>query len=273
MSLLPEPVDLFTGFISTKKMLKSVSEEVLFIHHNKFGFILDYILAPIFVHKRGYLFDSRITYRGVDLIFAQAPYDTNCNPNFDQIGSGTEAFFNRVNKKSVELYGFALPYVRITNESSDIRLTTKDDFKNETFRGIISSLLKRDSPQSSCFAKYHVTTVKRPESHKLSASMYWPIAETLVYKYVPSQEVIDFVVYICSCIGIWFGLSAHSFMHGIAANYLLIRGERKPVGIKKDRCDRCPYKTRVFNMMRVFNMKMELMRQIQAQHTHLLSEI
>ena len=67
-----------------------------------------------------------------------------------------------------------------------------------------------------CHTKYFITSgrvIQNDENVKIFLS--WPQTEKLLLRYVSEQDWIDFIVYIGSCIGFWFGLSILSVMNGL----------------------------------------------------------
>ena len=93
------------------------------------------------------------------------------------------------------------------------------EFTNDTISDQVKSLLASSNARvRACVTNYFITTANALASNDSSFAVYWPIEETTTLTYVPQQDLIDYIVYVCSSIGIWFGLSLYS-----AVNYILQR--------------------------------------------------
>ena len=76
----------------------------------------------------------------------------------------------------------------------------------------------------TCTIKFIDTTAELLNVKKSYVALYWPQNEILSLLYAPDQELIDYVVYIGSCIGIWFGLSAFSF-HDLITLLMMLKSK------------------------------------------------
>lgn len=154
-----------TGFVYqlffNMDRLSNITEEVYIISDPGSANLLDFTLAEMYHHKPDHITALQLSYRGVSLKLMERPYDTNCNRKFGRNLSATEAHFEDANRKHIRAFDIALPYVMLTNESSTARVMLGRDFLNISLRDNLSKLLKRNSSETSCFKRYHVTNIKR----------------------------------------------------------------------------------------------------------------
>lgn len=224
------------------------------VHIPTSSFMLDSVLSK----SRETQFDgypsSEISYREFNRIKMGPPYQPKCNPNNDQYGTEKEMQFHEINRQAMLKYGIITPFVRFYNSSSDLFVPSYLDFRNETFVRILNNLLDRvPQPEAVCKFKFLVTwIIPYSDSKEFFASIFWPASETLLIVYVPDQDLIDYIVYVCSCIGIWFGLSFYSTYDGILHLQNFIRRKSNTNNIHGN----CECKQLIQNI----NMKIRLIR-------------
>lgn len=142
------------------------------------------------------------------------PYDTMCLPPPNNSKSWYGYMMGQIDQKAMKLYNFSIPFK--PTFKADLRVTKIMNFlafKNRTLTYLIDNLMKKYYKHiTTCNTLYYVTRSKYIPDNEASFATFWTQDEKIVLRYSPEQELIDFIVYVCSCIGIWFGLSAYSFL-------------------------------------------------------------
>lgn len=67
----------------------------------------------------------------------------------------------------------------------------------------------------SCSVDYYVTRIGTSYGSSIGINIHWPRYSHLYIQHVPSQDPIDFLLYLCSSFGIWLGVSILSMSHGL----------------------------------------------------------
>ena len=93
----------------------------------------------------------------------------------------------------------------------DYPMITRTKLRNETFVHLFrKEAEKAENPPLSCKFKYIVTRVYAYQATFPAANVYWPQDSRNDIRYFPSFPATDYIIYVCSSIGIWFGLSVLS---------------------------------------------------------------
>ena len=137
------------------------------------------------------------------------PYDTNCNPEYNQEDCNINCLAQPLSKIN------RLSYSRfIKNSSLDIKILNVKDVKNDTL--FDAAWLAIETCNKKCFlmpcfaaaAFTEISGYHNPENDGyLKLISMVPTKPALVIYSIPSTNPIDFFLYICNCFGIWFGLS------------------------------------------------------------------
>lgn len=207
------------GFAFNPKYFNSIGKVVSAIHLNDSSYMFDYVFAPTILRTS---LDRRltveVTYREFNRLKKGSPYEPICDPKSDKFGSEYERRFAIFNEL-LKVRNHVSPFVK-TYEPLDIHYPTYNDFKNATFLNMFTDILgKVERIDPSCKFKSFKTDSVAHDHERMRVKVNWPVSETFSVKYIPDQDFIDFIVYICSCIGIWFGLSFYSFHDGIVELY------------------------------------------------------
>ena len=157
-----------------------------------------------------------MTFREIDMKFMKSPYDTHCDDLPGNYTTGQEYSLDKVNEAISKRYQFVTPFRPIYNHSMQDRMMLDIHFRdNKTMRTEVNSLSQKYGNLKGCITKFVDTTAELLDERRPYVAVYWPQDEKLSVRYVPDQELIDYIVYIGSCIGVWFGLSVFSVNDGI----------------------------------------------------------
>ena len=150
---------------------------------------------------------SRITIFGdsIDINRLPAPYDTECTPGHDR----ETCYENCMNDKfriinRVTWSGFH-------TEKLDLKMLTPVDFQNKTISVFANesfeecySLCKL---RTECVTQFTRTTIQEYQSGQLSFASVLPSQPHMSVYAIPVLNVIEYIVQVGSCFGMWFGLS------------------------------------------------------------------
>lgn len=139
------------------------------------------------------------------------PYKTNC---FDYKGSfkhgKDDCIHNCMVKKTVD-FSRKWPFSIITTARANVSLITVDDMQNRTFSRIyneINTLCAQQCSKEECISGSYLTnllevTVENDLGIRVLSSSEVSFNVILL----PKLEIIEFIVYVFSCTGIWLGAS------------------------------------------------------------------
>ena len=193
-----------------EKVLQCATSLSFSVHTRGSSHIYDSVFASNHFHSGNKYPASRIFYREVEKIQLKAPYNTKCVDIPGNYTTGYEYSLDKVNAEMKFRTGFVIPFVPTPSGNSSYRLLQEIDLRNESIKNLFNSILYKHKPLNGCRTKFVATTAELFGSNKPYVSIFWPVNEKLFLSYTADQELIDFVVYIGSCVGIWFGLSAYS---------------------------------------------------------------
>lgn len=163
------------------------------------------------IRQSNYLF---VFYRFHKMHRLPPPYDTWCT--YDDKEEIHECLRQcRINGMK-EINRF--PSTEMTSEPLHIKPLSYNDFQNiatrEAVRRIISNC-RSTCRRLHCLTQYATTTIQAQyvQSHNTSTfvKVMIPEAASVVVTSHARMYLLDFIVYMCSCFGVWFGLSFASF--------------------------------------------------------------
>lgn len=254
-TLTPGSLGLIFRIFLNPKYFHSIRKVNQAVEDTKSSNMLNFIFSKEKYSTASNQPSTEVTYRMVSRQMLEAPYDSKCVKEYDKYGSAVEYFLSRANEISMKEYKIATPFVPIYDSNSNSRILFPYDYLNNTITNTISNLVEYDW-QTSCFCKYFSTRITIRNVNRLSASVYWPFGEMLSFTYVPVQDLIDYIVYVCSCVGIWFGLSAYSVYDGILFAGNMIK-KNETVIQTRNICRKCNC-----SRLRNVEMKIHLIRQL-----------
>ena len=165
------------------------------------------------VHDESTLISNyfRLYYVRFQVELLPPPYDTHCssyNPRHMCIRNCLTKKISVLNK---------LPFTEIFSEPLDIKPVSQKDLYNqtvETLIGKVHALCSKKCIHRPCALTYTSTSfeasLNRPLGLALKFEIFVPKSPTTKIISKPLSTFVEFAVYVCSCIGIWFGVSVHS---------------------------------------------------------------
>ena len=174
---------------------------------------------PVFRFKSYLVQDSstlisnlyRMFHSGYQVKLLSYPYDTDCtndNPKRDcsrKCIIAKSLILNRV------------PFSEIVARELDIKPVSPDDLNNKTVEDTIGKAhiyCSNNCRRDPCFSSFSTTSIQPIRSDTVGNSMRFEIftPETPITSIdtEPSLPFTEFIIYSCSCIGLWFGISIFS---------------------------------------------------------------
>ena len=194
------------------EIFKNVGAISISVHTNGSSKLYDSVFASNHYFSDDKYPGLRVSYREVKRTLLKAPYGRGCLDAPKNYSTGSEYYIYQLNEYLSHNYGFISPFAPIYNHSSRYKVLHHESFKHKNISDLVITIMEKQSKyKHTCTIKFVDTTAELLNVDKSYVALYWPQNEMLSLMYVPDQELIDYVVYIGSCIGIWFGLSAYSF--------------------------------------------------------------
>lgn len=204
-SLSPESSGLIYRVNLNEKIFGDVDFYSMFLHGNETSKLYDSMFSP----KRYYFLTPNVTYDllNIDITFSsvtktnlKSPYDTGCN-DIPGYSSSAEYFFAQLRDKVMKEMGYVDSFTAI-RENYPYPLLSVVDFKNKSL-----GLPNVRDIAPFCKSHYYVSRTMIGSGKQMKVGIFWPEDNSITVNHIADQALIDYIIYICSSIGIWFGLS------------------------------------------------------------------
>lgn len=157
----------------------------------------------------------QLAYALVSIRRLPAPYTTNCRDyNASGFASINDCIKECLVAKTLSMFD-KLPFTTIATEKSDKKHINGADIANLTFSKILNDLENgcgSNCKHLDCIEQYSLTSVLKEEVGEddsvLSFIVYVPRDPTFNITYHPKLTLTEYLIYVFSCFGTWFGLSA-----------------------------------------------------------------
>ena len=238
----------FSMKISTLLQTISFSDYLLF--SNNFGAIFYVILnlklfgnarrLSLYVHNSGSVeqLDSgiehnyiipgtshhpRISYHTLQIRRLDPPYDTKCG-HYSKESSQIDTIVKKVQQETVRIFNKSTPAAHIYSPINTTLLSFSNLHSNDIDREIYRKIVSR-SKQGMPNSCYYETTIPKVYSvvHKyFGATVMWPDGFSIKISSHAKLVLLDYLVYVSSSIGLWYGLSACDIFKAFG-NLLLVK--------------------------------------------------
>lgn len=145
----------------------------------------------------------------------QYPYDTNRRsiPGYKTISDYQMELLTNLtimHLKRVHTFNFVYDHYKLP-------IITPLMLANESFHDMFSELetMSRKGSNTNCDVTLHMTSSIQKAGHGARVSIQWPNENGMFVMSIPCYDFIDFMIYVLSSIGIWFGLSIFSIATSI----------------------------------------------------------
>lgn len=228
-SLTPEISGLLYRLYFDENYFGNVRYYSTYLHGKNTSRLYDSMYTAKKFHHRNStgLLNVDLTYSAVENLYLPSPYDTHCRdvPGYD---SRSRLFYQKVRVQLVESLHRVDSFDFIEKDYNYPLLGMKS-FLNETILSKVNDILSKTRLEPHfCYNHYYVSRLTVGISDSILLGVYWPEDYFTRIEHVKDQLLIDFVVYICSSIGIWFGLSFCSL--STLVETFLVKNGTKPAG-------------------------------------------
>ena len=140
------------------------------------------------------------------------PYDTDCNP--DELGDWMHCFHNCIKKAMKKVH--RLPWSVFIEDGSEAKILSWNDMKNKSilryFRDERVKCRVLCGHRNSCNYIYTRTKAVLHSNHygSFRVSAMTPFGPDIYITANPRMILIEFIVHVGSCFGLWFGISVLS---------------------------------------------------------------
>ena len=206
------PGDIYQLWMS--EVFKETTTVSAYIHSQSSSAIFDIALSPTkFFEDSAGTNDSisvDVTFSPMDTQLLPPPFTTMCrNLSF---ASGEERVLSEMREQLITDFQKVDTFSPIFKPYKYSMLTIRD-LGNQKVYQVAKNFtdLAKEAPRV-CFLQYHVTKTFAYREETPSTAIFWPQDPGILIKTLPDFELIDFIVYIFSSIGVWFGLSIFSIL-------------------------------------------------------------
>ena len=220
-ALAPEMSGLMYKLFFRKELFSKVTSFSSFVHGSRTSLTGDSILSQ----RKQFnslnpedLFSLAVSFGSIERSLLPPPYDTDCR-SIDGI-DGSEYFFKGLRRMIIDKVGLIdsfIPIIEKNHNSSNLALLGPEYLINQSIVDRIVEI-KTDLNKNykiACHAHHYVSTQEVEYGSDVAVGVYWPNGYFINVNYVEDQLLIDYIVYVCSSIGIWFGLSFVSLIGAI----------------------------------------------------------
>lgn len=149
-------------------------------------------------------------YTTVTLLKLPPPFDTACDKNLLNT-TGTELGLECMNRMLKRKFNKLFPFPHLYDYNiDDVLISAQDLARNATIADAVQELrvhcIKSRAKCKLIHTQSHVSIKTGKRGSNLY--LYIPITTTFAVVHRPNMILIDLVVYMCSCLGIWIGFSA-----------------------------------------------------------------
>lgn len=210
------PAEMYTLLLD-KSIFRFFGTLSVAIHSNESAFIPDITFASSIDLRTENLPTTSVYHRKLIRTSLPYPYDTKCRHWNIGLRSLYAEQFRIIDQKAMEMYNFSVPFYPTFNSSINVRkLINYRAFKNGPARQQVVDLVEQNLKLTdTCYQVNFITKSQFVNDEGSAFTAHWTRDENFISLRAPEQELLDYIVYVCSCIGIWFGLSAYSVFDAI----------------------------------------------------------
>ena len=146
------------------------------------------------------------------------PFDTMCRFDDTKFKSGTEYFFHILNLATMAELGHVHTLGHV-HDRYKLPILSSNSFRNKSIDSRFKKLFKARTHlmYRICHLEYNLPKTSIEKYERTSLVVYWPQDPGIDIFKVADQLLIDFIIYVCSSIGVWLGLSVFSVLNIITS--------------------------------------------------------
>lgn len=235
-SLSPHSSGLLHRLFLNSTSFGEVSYFTIFAHSTTTSDLYDSLFARTRNYYKGNgtfdMVNLEVSFSGVSIERLEAPYDTSCR-NFYPYESGAIYRMEGLKNETTATLGIVPTFSPVFDLNSPYGMITTHDLLNRTFLAKFNEIYKKyNQTYLDCTLEYYVSKYSMSFGDKVTLSVYWPQDSQTVIKHVPSYDLINYLLYVCSSFGIWLGISILSISDMITS----ILGRCKKTGRAEVKC-------------------------------------
>lgn len=165
----------------------------------------DTMMSPFVELEKSNGFFIKFTYNTIEQQLKEPPFDTDCKM-YPRGDSGTVRRLWLIQNETVKTLNLSIPDV-MHSQLLNTRVLV-GNAKDSEYKEILNKFSRRD--RDTCITRSTISRAAVLPSDIFVFGVSWPDGLMVNIKSTPKSGVIDYIVYVCSCIGFWFGFSVLS---------------------------------------------------------------
>lgn len=217
VAFTPDHPGMFRKYFLNDIFLKNTLYSV-YVHTYNSSDLFDSILATEEIIDFHIFNVVNIFFSPTRLYRRPPPYDTKCKDapklrNSTSISSTfSEYLYNKLNQQAMEELKLVHTLEHVYDRYN-YPLLTPGRMLNRTLHDRFVKMKDNIGIfEPACTLVYNVPRTTQQKRDRLSFNINWPHDSAIEVNTIASQEIMDFIIYVCSAVGIWFGLSIFSMM-------------------------------------------------------------
>ena len=192
-------IDFNETLFSDSRVVTGAVHEAATIH------LHDTMMSPFIEFKESNQFFIKFTYNTIEQQLKEPPFDTDCQM-YPRGDSGTVRRLWLIQNETVKTLNRSIPDVMHSQPLNTGVLTVKA--RDPEYQVILDKFSRRG--RNTCTTRSTISRVAVSPFGAFVFGVSWPDGLMVNIKSTPKSGVIDYIVYVCSCIGFWFGFSVLS---------------------------------------------------------------
>lgn len=199
-------------YVFDKKLLSRVKHFSIYVHEPDTSDIIDAYVAKYQTIDNPQ-FTVSVTYESLYLKFLEPPYDTKCKV-YPSKTTQTDVVLMSIQNDTLSILNKSIPGLMISEPLNSTVIQSSQLQNNETLRNIYGRIVKyhKNRLPGTCDIKTVIPKVTLIPFRSFVISVTWPDGFHIENSAVPKLVLMEYIIYISSCIGLWFGLSAFDFI-------------------------------------------------------------
>ena len=211
-SLADDAAGLIYSLHLNNDMFKNIIAISVYMHDEN-SFLLYDAMYTQYVLTNSYT-EINPTYNTIHSEILEPPFDTNCQ-RYPETFSGLGTNLVNVQKEILKKVNKLTPSLMLQEKDipPNVTLLFSGEMKqNRTLKNIYREIYNRQifKGRQTCTFRCLVSKLSFGAKDHLLFRVAWPDGLEIDVRAVRKLAVIDYVIYICSCIGIWFGISIYT---------------------------------------------------------------
>ena len=149
----------------------------------------------------------KVTYNSISITKLKPPYDTACR-HYTPFYNGWEYVYEKLKNEMIEKLGRIHTFYPESNQTRKDKIISSQVLKNVSFLKKFNEIYQScDKTIHDCHLEYLVSKFTLSFGPDVVIYVNWPQDSHIGMRSVPFYDLIDYLLYVCSSFGIWFGVS------------------------------------------------------------------